>query len=319
MGNSKTKDYSQDTFFNSSQIKLLSIHFNSIFPKAKLDWATIEKLFRVKDDPDLHTAMGNRLESQVKNPKDFEGFLKSVEYLIFGKNKIGGALSYDTKGPIERLADLLNINEQTSDFNVLLLRHLLSICAGDLNLIVLINPNAQSVRQFQTHCSIQFPVLANCLPNFLHSKLLDRSPLQPPEIDEINKDINEALPFLYLSCPTLIGIKLVKLYLSKEDGLSFNRVAAGLNGYEGSMILTIRLSDSTILGAFIGEGLRDNAKYSGSMDTFLFTFANGYRTFRPEEGEGAGNFIYFNSKISGAKKFPKGLGFGGTLPDIARL
>jgi hypothetical protein len=92
-------------------------------------------------------------------------------------------------------------------------------------------------------------------------------------------------------------------------------MAQAISGYMGSMILVIKLDNERIIGAHIGEDIRDNASISGSMDTFLFSLVGGFKTFKPEYGNMQGKYVYLNSKISKSAKFPKGLGFGGGKED----
>jgi hypothetical protein len=70
---------------------------------------------------------------------------------------------------------------------------------------------------------------------------------------------------------TLVQGDLHCLYESAKEGLSFNRLAYQIIGYDGPSILLINHRGG-LLGVYIGTNVQDISRYHGSVETYLFTF-----------------------------------------------
>ena len=309
MGCNSSQELPKDTFFSENQVHILKEHFSRLFENSQFP----EKLFGVRGAEELHTQMMGFLNRRMKDQTDFKGFLKALELLIYGHCKAGS----ETLLELERLSIVEGVTATSCDFAETLGKLSLAMVQADPSLLSLLKPNVRTLAQLQAFYHSQFPVLEHAFPNFLRKKLFGGTLPSMPVIEHGDKLISLTLPALYISCPSM-GQELHCLYLSTKDGLSLNRLVSGIYGYPGPMILLLRLAEDSIIGAYIGDELKDNAEYGGSMDTFLFSFTEKFKAFRAQ-GEGGGNFVYLNSKITGSQKYPAGLGFGGRTPNRARL
>lgn len=120
------------------------------------------------------------------------------------------------------------------------------------------------------------------------------------------------------------------LYSSDRHGMSFNRVAHHLLGYDGPTCVLIRCADEpqdTVLGMFAAQRWKDSNRFYGSPDNILFTLSPELKIYRASGGSGASgasgagggsmpngntstNYQYLNMKTYG---YPHGFGMGGHL------
>ena len=114
-----------------------------------------------------------------------------------------------------------------------------------------------------------------------------------------------------------------RLYSVQTDGLSFNRVAHHIKGYDGPTCLLIRpiaISNSIpiyaandskppyVLGALAVDGWKEMNRFTGSSGNCLFSLSSQLRFYRTKYPTNS-SYQYLNSKTFG---MPHGLGFGGS-------
>lgn len=130
------------------------------------------------------------------------------------------------------------------------------------------------------------------------------------------------------------------LYSSDKHGMSFNRIAHHLLGYDGPTCILIRCADEpveTILGMFSESRWKDSNRFYGTAENILFTLSPALNIYRASGGpdtdvgssaagsSGASastnsaakpnancstNYQYLNMKTYG---YPHGFGMGGAL------
>lgn len=250
----------------------------------------------------------------LKSRKDFCSFIGVLEYIIFGKStNIDVFNSNSLKILIEILQKGENIKDELPEY-------LIAFSNANPILKNYIDLPSSDPKRISDYFDHHFPLLGSAFARFVKNKLLETSLGQPPKVELEDRSISQVIDLLFFSTFNLQSSApvLFPLFLSDRDGFSFIKLVQAIVGYAGTMILVIKLDEGGIIGAHIGEDLRDNGNFSGSMDTFLFTMVDGFKTFKPEYGNMQGKYLYLNSKISKSSKFPKGLGFGGSKED-ARL
>ena len=289
-----------NSFFGESDQEILRAKF--------IDFNNQIDLFPLPSHPDFSIKLRNYISSHLKSKKDFKSFVGILECLIYGKST--NILIRNTSS-LSILIEILSESVDSLAHTLPIL--LLSLCEIHSSITDHISPPASDPKKLENYLSIRFPILASSFSRFIRSRLFKTDIPKIPSVPIQGRLIDQVLNLLYFSSITLATASsaLHRIYLSDIDGLSFNRLAAGMAGYDGSMILVIKVRGDIILGAYIGENLKDNAMISGSMDTFLYTLDGGFRTLKPEFGAGGGKYVYFNSKLAKSIKFPKGLGFGG--------
>jgi len=122
------------------------------------------------------------------------------------------------------------------------------------------------------------------------------------------------------------------LYSSDKHGMSFNRIAHHLLGYDGPTCVLIRCADEpveTVIGMFSESRWKDSNRFYGTPDNILFTLSPELKIYRASGGSGSGstsaasggggstsnantstNYQYLNLKTYG---YPHGFGMGGHL------
>lgn len=181
--------------------------------------------------------------------------------------------------------------------------------------------------------SIETYISSVCFPKFAEGSV-ERSasynPFRTPCLDKKSAIVDDMdLIPLALHSSNLQGI-WTRLYSSETDGLSFNRLAYHVRGYEGPTCLLIRpivkhdgsSSSSTIpnsgdtsrrkgqyvIGAFAVDEWKEINRFHGSSANCLFSLASELRLYRTKYPTN-GSYQYLNSSTFG---MPHGLGFGGS-------
>ncbi|OMJ88053.1 hypothetical protein SteCoe_10127 [Stentor coeruleus] len=289
----------QSNFYSADDINILQAKFQSL--------STNRNIFDLEGHSDFGPKILKYIEKFTGPKKDFKAFVGICEYLVFGKSS---QLVIPEKSSIEILAEILQISPDSAHKELPVI--LLKLCQGDSIILEHVNPPKGSIRDIRNYLELSFPLLSSSFERFMRNRLINASLPVPTIIPLEDRNIAKVLPLLYYSCYNLTQVPQVhQIFLSDIDGLSFNRLAAAITGYQGPMIMVIKLYGGILLGAYIGLQLQDNAQISGSMDTFLFTLSKGFKTFKSSVSASNGKFIYFNSKLNNSTKFPKGLGFGG--------
>lgn len=304
MGNKNSIDL-PTSFFSHNELEKLKKKFeNSVNPISPIPYV-----------PKFPEKIENFIVSHMKSTKDFKSYVGAIEFMIYGKSN---NIFVNNLSPLNVLVDIINL--PIDSLGVELPKVLFSLCNSQAKILEYITPPDSDTKSIINYFNQTFPVLASAFSRYIRAKYFDSEFSVPPFVPIPDRNIEKVLELLYYSTNKLavISSALHKIYLSDTDGLSFNRIAASIAGYLGPMILVLKLSGNSIIGAYIGENLKDNAQISGSMDTFLYSLAGGFKTFKADYGDGGGRYIYLNSKLQKSIKFPIGLGFGGDKED-ARL
>ena len=264
--------------------------------------------------PSLDSQVKVYFNKYLKSRKDFCSFVGVLEYIIYGKSV---NIDVFNSNSLIILIEILKLGEGVVDQ---LPDYLISMSEANPVLKDYIKLTSNQPKWISDYFEHHFPLLGSAFARFVKFKLLGTGLGQPPKVELEERLVSEVIDLLFYSTFNLQSSAsvLFPLFLSDRDGFSFIKLAQAIGGYHGSMILVIKIDEGGIIGAHIGEDLRDNATTSGSMDTFLFSLVGGFKTFKPEYGNMQGKYMYLNSKISKSSKFPKGLGFGGSKED-ARL
>lgn len=303
MGGKKSKPV-LNSFFLEADLEILKNKF--------VEFNQGKSLFALEEFPDFPVKIQKYISGFVKSKEDFKGFVGAIECLIYGKSTI---IIVPLTSSFNLLIEILD--EPLDSIHEILPKLLFSLCGNKSSILSYISPPQSDIGKIKSYLSTRFPILFSSFSRYVKSQLFDTPQIKLPIVPIPDRNIHKVLELLYFSSTTLAanGAELHRIYLSDIDGLSFNRIAAAISGYQGPMIMVIKLQGDIIIGAYIGDNLKDNAMISGSMDTFLFTLSGGFRTFKSEFGQGGGKFIYFNSKLAKSVKYPKGLGFGGDITE----
>ena len=184
---------------------------------------------------------------------------------------------------------------------------------------------AVTEEDFQAYCELQVPSIFDILKarvKQIRGKMDPRRPF-PPVLDKNSRIIDDAsLKFLSGSFSECISCSnWNRLFASFEDGLSFQTLCTGLEGYEGPTLVVIEDTNGCRFGALASAKWReDNAFYSGSSGA-LFSLYPVFYVYRrkptaatrnsssrgPNKSE---NVQYMNAR---SKTLPLGIGFGGEL------
>lgn len=164
------------------------------------------------------------------------------------------------------------------------------------------------------------PALESALIELIRAQVEHRpvpAPLVPVSEGSVGRI---ALPLLLMSGLDLAFAPGCELLYSTEDhGFSLQKLVQSGLWYEGGLVLFIKASSGAVLGAVLGEGLKDKGEFYGTSSTYLFSFSPAFRTFRSTSSSAEANFVYCNTKILKSVKYPAGLGFGGNPQDGFRL
>ena len=109
------------------------------------------------------------------------------------------------------------------------------------------------------------------------------------------------------------------LHSTALQGTSFNRLAHGITGYSGPMLMLIRHRYETekegtqngIIGAFMTGGVLEDVDYQGDHGSYLFQIKPNMGFFYAYNGDGEKNYYYVNPRKIQNSKFIQGMGFGG--------
>lgn len=100
-----------------------------------------------------------------------------------------------------------------------------------------------------------------------------------------------------------------RLYTTEVDGLSFNRLAFHIMGYNGPHCILIKVMDEThsIIGGFSDGKWSESNRYFGSNNDFIFTLHPNFSIYRSKTNSN-GFYRWLNTKSYSLRH---GLGFGG--------
>ncbi|CAG9318723.1 unnamed protein product [Blepharisma stoltei] len=313
MGCQCSRNYPENSLFSESQLARLRDHFDHFYLYNATDRDRFHTVFYVKNHRTFENYLDKFFKKYMKWPEDFVGFVRAIEILVYGQTSVGRE-SVDTttpKGSIERLADVIQLKTDTKHNSATLTKLLLAIFKGDPTLIEKIRPQSDNIAEIQEYFHKQFPVIENVFPDFLKQRLLGAKKYYVPHIPALNTLLSKALPFIYLSSSVFTHLlEFHCLYLSRDSILSFKGIEDGLEGYPSSLMIIIKLQDETVIGGFV-ERKYKKRKNTYEINSFLFSFANGYTVLRQAE---KGNIVFLNLKSS-----PRGLGFGGGTSSEAKL
>ena len=156
-----------------------------------------------------------------------------------------------------------------------------------------------------------------------------RMPRLDSEILEQSKILDDKLwSTLFLALPKLELIKDIDLiFNSSKDGLSFNRFSHAIIGYKAPMIFLFKhykdplyeengvdkFADDWIIGAYVNQEIKDNAKFGGDVNTCLFQISPDVKLVRTTNGKGGTNYVFLNTinLDNSNSNYSYGLGFGG--------
>ena len=296
MGGSSSTTVSK-SLFKTEELETLRVTFQS------LD----SPLFSIPTHPDFDSKVKSYIQKYMKSRKDFCSFVGVLEYIVYGKS-----INIDVLNSSSLLI-LIQILSPCAELQAILPDLLISMVSAPQSLLAYISLTSSDPKRICDYFEHHFPLLGSSFSRFVKSRIFKTSLSGPPSVPIEGRVISQVLPLLYYSTYNLqnSSSELHPLFLSDQDGFSFTKLVQAITGYMGSMILVLKLDGDRLIGAHIGEDIRDNANFSGSMDTFLYSLVSGFKTFKPEYGNMQGQYIYLNSKISKSAKFPKGLGFGG--------
>lgn len=122
--------------------------------------------------------------------------------------------------------------------------------------------------------------------------------------------------FSFASMSPSLGGMWYPLFLSDKDGLSFNRLLNSILGYSGPTLTIIQATSGEIFGAFTNTRWKEDKKFYGDSDCFLYQLNPKVSVYRPRGGSsGSTNYMYCNpeARSKGYDGLPHGIGFGGNL------
>jgi len=121
-----------------------------------------------------------------------------------------------------------------------------------------------------------------------------------------------ALFVVSLQSPSLNG-GWRRLYTSSIDGLSFNRLARAVCGYQGPTVLLLQDGKGCIFGIYSSSGWKAANQHSGGdSSNFLFRLTPSFKVLSPKSGSD-GHYQYLN--LNGFS-LPHGIGVGGDRCEV---
>ena len=109
-----------------------------------------------------------------------------------------------------------------------------------------------------------------------------------------------------------------KLFDAATDGFSFENVHRAIIGYSGPTLIIVLTAEGSVLGAFTSTEWRDGAAFFGDSDAMLFALKPELRLASAASSTYAcRNYMYLNTKFGHEATSPRGIGFGGVLPEGA--
>jgi hypothetical protein len=305
MGNKSSSKQSLETSFTQEEVAILQNHYTNM-KNSESPEEYIKSLSKSLNYEDLPEAIFTYFEYE-----DFPGFVRGVEICVFGKH-YSISTSYNA---VTLLSNILNSQNSREIVSVLL--HCMKLPLNNLDYIL---PTSLSISDLASHLSRHFPMIMTGLSSYTKSLFLNIPPYTLPLIPSSESLLS---PYLSILCLSHYNISqqpsLHLLYQSAKDGLSFNRLMNALMGYDGAVFLLMKTWNEDILGVYLADKLKETRDFEGSPESFIFTLYPRFDSFRTSDGFGASHYYYLNSKIENSKAFPKGLGFGGNLPDAMRL
>ncbi|KAL4460993.1 hypothetical protein ABPG74_016465 [Tetrahymena malaccensis] len=188
---------------------------------------------------------------------------------------------------------------------------------------------------YKTQSTLQYinRVLIDYWSNYVYNGIKQ---ISCPELSQPSEIIsNDFLPILYSHNSSVQHAKgLYLLYSSSKSGISFNRLAFAILGYNAPTLILIKHkevnketneSQTHIIGAYHQEQWYSqlsnlhfsikklkiffkNIEYQGDSQTYLFSLYPTYRTFNSYEGQGSTNYAYLNNRQIERSKYKVGLG-----------
>lgn len=312
MGCELSRVLPQNSLFTDNHLARLREQFDHLYLYNAVEKDRFHIVLGVKNYKSFENYLDKFFRKHMEVSEDFVGFVRSLEILIFGQTTVGkpNQSQKNYLGPIERLAEVLKLKPETKICKILTTL-LFAFVKIDASLVDKIRPQTEDLLEIQKYYIEQFPVIGNAFPEYLKQRLLGGKKYVMPHIPALNSLLSSALPYVYLSSSVFTSLLVFhKLYLSKDTGLDFMKLEDGMAGYLESMLLIIKLHDETLLGGFIERRFKKrNSTYENN--SFLFTFAQGYKVYKQTEKS---NIVFLNLKNN-----PIGLGFGGGTPNTARI
>ena len=314
MGGSSSKVDASGTGFSEQQVGALLALYSQLIVDGKTHQGGFDSLFGNTSLPEFPQLMKAYCDAHIvrsENPR--QEFVSHMALLINGRTR-DVILGLGT-----RTAALLLLKETDPEAGIAMVSTLLRALGGVNNASF---PDFSGLPWSQVlHVlSRDLPVLETCLISLLKASIECRSPLSLVPIPVPGTLGVGVLPLLQLSAMDLAyapGCDL--LYSTADNGFSLNKLVQSALWYEGVLTLIIKSSSGAILGAIIGEGIKEKAEFYGTSSTYLYTLCPSFRTFRSSASSSEANFVYCNTKILRSTKYPAGLGFGGNTTEGFRL
>ena len=312
MGGTSDKVAAGTGGFSERQIESLRALYASLFVKGKAVASGFAVCFGSERLPELPRLLESYFSSVTSQSEPVQEFVAQLGLLLHGrKGDVSQSLS-------KRTSEALGLRETLPGSGQALVQALLRAwgespaCMPDFSQLSW----AETARVLGR----DLPALESALVTLVRH-LVDKRPLPVPLRPDTHDSLGRsALPLLLMSGLDLAfapGCEL--LYNTEDHGFSLQKLVQSALAYEGAMTLLIKSGSGHILGAVLGEGLRDKAEFYGTSSTYLFTFVPAFRTFRSTSSSAEANFVYCNTKILKSTKYPAGLGFGGNTQDSFRL
>jgi hypothetical protein len=129
----------------------------------------------------------------------------------------------------------------------------------------------------------------------------------------------EALFMLLAALPNCSRVtELKRLFSSRENGHSFNRLCHHTLGYRGPTIILVKDHLGRVAGLYSSAQWRDTVSFQGTDESILFTLAPRFSCLRADKSRqsNGGNYLYLNSRITPqkGKRWPCGCIGGGGEP-----
>ncbi|KAL4506913.1 hypothetical protein ABPG72_001334 [Tetrahymena utriculariae] len=357
MGSEKSKPSANKSRFSEAEQKSLTQLFISYSKQQDISKAHIDNAESLQNflcfKPELRQqfykwllTISNRLNSSKGDKKiTFQAFTSVIEYMTKSKQSYMFEEFNNKKyTSLEILCLIMFYVDEwdTISFNKAIFTR--EKCSQILNYVLLIfgvesdkvinalldqvfkyedNPNEITADHFfyKTQSTLQYinRVLIDYWNGYVYNGIKQ---ISCPELSKPSEIItNDFLPILYAHNSSVQHAKgLYLLYSSSKSGISFNRLAFAILGYNAPTLLLIKHkevnketneSQTHIIGAYHQEQWYSQLKYQGDSQTYLFSLYPTYRTFNSYEGQGSSNYAYLNNRQIERSKYKVGLGFGG--------